>query len=57
MTIGLGGRLVMSALKHGFFRRGFMLCDRCVLSGKCDVLFLAASALLRGKPMIGWFLR
>lgn len=26
----------MSALKHGFFRRGFMLCDRCVLSGKCD---------------------
>lgn len=26
----------MSALKHGFFRRGFMLCDRCVLSGKCE---------------------
>jgi len=25
----------MSALKHGFFRRGFMLCDRCVLCGKC----------------------
>ena len=26
----------MSALKHGFFRRGFMLCDRCVLNGKCE---------------------
>ena len=26
----------MSALKHGFFRRGFMLCDRCVLGGKCE---------------------
>jgi len=26
----------MSALKHGFFRRGFMLCDRCVLSAKCE---------------------
>ena len=28
----------MSALKHGFFRRGFMLCDRCVLNGKCERL-------------------
>lgn len=26
----------MSALKHGFFRRGFMLCDRCVLNGRCE---------------------
>jgi len=26
----------MSALKHGFFRRGFMLCDRCVLNVKCE---------------------
>ena len=26
----------MSALKHGFFRRGFMLCDRCVLGAKCE---------------------
>ena len=26
----------MNALKHGFFRRGFMLCDRCVLSAKCE---------------------
>jgi len=26
----------VSALKHGFFRRGFMLCDRCVLGAKCE---------------------
>jgi len=26
----------LSALKHGFFRRGFMLCDRCVLNVKCE---------------------
>jgi len=25
----------LSALKHGFFRRGFMLCDRCVLATRC----------------------
>ena len=26
----------MSVLRHGFFARGFMLCDRCVLNGSCD---------------------
>ena len=26
----------MSATKHGFFRRGFMLCDRCVLATRCE---------------------
>lgn len=26
----------MSALKHGFFRRGFMLCDRCAWNGECE---------------------
>jgi len=26
----------VSALKHGFFRRGFMLCDRCVLNTRCE---------------------
>ncbi|MEM3623346.1 MAG: hypothetical protein QXR76_06220 [Candidatus Bathyarchaeia archaeon] len=26
----------MSALKHGFFSRGFMLCDRCVLNTRCE---------------------
>jgi len=25
----------MSALKHGFFRAGFMLCDRCVWNAEC----------------------
>jgi len=25
----------LSALKHGFFRHGFMLCDRCALNGCC----------------------
>jgi hypothetical protein len=26
----------VSNLKHGFFKRGFMLCDRCVLNGECE---------------------
>ena len=26
----------MSALAHGFFRVGFMLCDRCVLNTRCE---------------------
>ena len=26
----------MSALKHGLFRSGFMLCDRCVSNAKCE---------------------
>lgn len=26
----------MSALKHGFFRAGFMLCDRCVSNANCE---------------------
>lgn len=25
----------MSALKHGFFRAGFMLCDRCAWNAEC----------------------
>ena len=25
----------MSALKHGFFRSGFMLCDRCAVNATC----------------------
>ena len=25
----------VSALRHGFFRRGFMLCDRCAWNGYC----------------------
>jgi len=26
----------MSALKHGFFRAGFMLCDRCISNTDCE---------------------
>jgi len=26
----------VSAVKHGFFLRKFMLCDRCVLNGSCE---------------------
>jgi len=26
---------LVSALKHGFFRAGFMLCDRCAWNGEC----------------------
>jgi len=26
----------MSALKHGLFRAGFMLCDRCSINAKCE---------------------
>ena len=26
----------MSAVKHGLFRRGFMMCDRCVLQARCE---------------------
>lgn len=32
-----GGVVVeLSALKHGFFSGGFMLCDRCVWNTRCD---------------------
>jgi hypothetical protein len=29
------GVVWLSALKHGFFRAGFMLCDRCAWNGEC----------------------
>lgn len=29
------GVVLVSALKHGFFRPGFMLCDRCAWNGEC----------------------
>ncbi len=38
----------MSALKHGFFRVGFMLCDRCVLNTRCE-RFRPESECLREK--------
>ena len=39
----------VSALKHGFFRRGFMLCDRCVLNGKCDFFVPGGECALERK--------
>lgn len=28
--------MAVSAVKHGLFKRGFMLCDRCVLNDSCE---------------------
>lgn len=30
------GDVLLSALKHGLFRAGFMLCDRCAFNGECE---------------------
>lgn len=43
----------MSALKHGFFRRGFMLCDRCVLSGKCELFVPGGECAVERKAYDG----
>jgi len=43
----------MSALKHGFFRVGFMLCDRCVLNTRCE-RFKPGSECLREKEAYDW---
>lgn len=42
----------MSALKHGFFRVGFMLCDRCAWNGDCN-RFRAGSGCAREKRVFG----
>jgi len=55
VTIGLRGRLVMSALKHGFFRRGFMLCNRCVLNRKCESFVPSGEYDVKKRPMMVWF--
>lgn len=39
----------MSALKHGFFRAGFMLCDRCALNVKCEHFKPGGLCLLERK--------
>jgi hypothetical protein len=46
------GVVLVSALKHGFFRVGFMLCDRCVLNGECKQ-FRAGSECAREKRVFG----
>lgn len=39
----------MSALKHGFFRAGFMLCDRCVINASCKSFKPSAECVLEKK--------
>jgi hypothetical protein len=39
---------LLSALKHGFFRAGFMLCDRCAWNGECK-LFRAGGECARER--------
>ncbi|MCW4023984.1 MAG: hypothetical protein NWF01_02990, partial [Candidatus Bathyarchaeota archaeon] len=46
----------MSALKHGFFRSGFMLCDRCVQNGDCKQ-FRVGGECAREKRVFGKFVR
>lgn len=46
----------MSALKHGFFRVGFMLCDRCVLNTRCE-RFRPDSECMIEKEAHDWLIR
>lgn len=39
----------MSALKHGFFRTGFMLCDRCVINTRCKHFKPSVECVLEKK--------
>lgn len=39
----------MSALKHGFFKAGFMLCDRCVLNVRCESFVPASECSVEKK--------
>lgn len=43
----------MSALKHGFFRAGFMLCDRCVINARCKRFRPGAECVLEKKAFKG----
>lgn len=46
----------LSALKHGFFRVGFMLCDRCVLSAGCE-RFRPGSECVREREAYDWLVK
>ena len=46
----------MSALKHGFFRVGFMLCDRCVMNTRCE-RFRPDSECVMEKEAHDWLIR
>jgi len=39
----------LSALKHGFFRAGFMLCDRCAWNGECKYFKPGGRCLLEKR--------
>lgn len=39
----------MGNVKHGFFRAGFMLCDRCVLNARCASFVPAGECSVEGK--------
>lgn len=43
----------MSAVKHGVFRAGFMLCDRCVLNTRCE-RFTAGGECANEKEVYDW---
>ena len=43
----------MSALRHGFFRAGFMLCDRCVINTRCKSFKPGAECVLEKRAFNG----
>jgi len=46
----------MSALKHGLFRVGFMLCDRCVMNTRCEKFWPGAECVVE-KKAYDWLVR
>ena len=46
----------MSAIKHGVFRAGFMLCDRYVLNTRCE-RFTAGGECVKEKEAYDWTVR
>lgn len=40
-------------MKHGFFRVGFMLCDRCVIGARCERFRPCGECLLEKKAFRG----
>ena len=41
----------MTATRHGFFSRGFMLCDRCALNGVCERLSPGATCAVEEESL------
>jgi len=44
------GVVLVSALKHGFFRAGFMLCDRCAWNSECKLFRPGGECLREMSP-------